>query len=229
MCLDNMAKAPFLLPTAFVGCPYGKKFKFKAFRKTLDKLPIAWYYADTSLKTKHLLEILTTYVKAVDYCVFDLSLWNPNVALELGLTEGLGRDYYILVNTKQSKDVPSDLKGLQRVDYSSPTGFKEDSLFVSIAKYLVKEQTHPRRVWDKLSAPNREKKFYLALMILAHFRDNQRLKRSEVKRLSRGLYLKKDAQNEVLDVLEDRGLISARDSALGAKLKKRLYPPKLAI
>ena len=64
-----MSKAPFLLPTAFVGCPYGKKFNFKAFRKTLERLPIAWYYADTSLKTKHLLDILTTYVKAVDFWV----------------------------------------------------------------------------------------------------------------------------------------------------------------
>jgi hypothetical protein len=174
------------------------------------------------------LDLLTTYVKAVDYCIFDISLWNPNVALELGLAEGLGQDYYIFVNKKQSKDVPSDLKGIQRVDYGSPKGFKEDSLFVNIARYLVKEQTHPRRVWDKLSSPNRDKKFYLALMILAHFRDNQRLKALEIE-LSRGLYLKKDARNEVMDVLEDRGLISARDSSLGAKLKKRLYPPKLTI
>jgi hypothetical protein len=224
-----MAKAPFLLPTVFVGCPYGKRFKFKAFRKTLDSLPIAWYYADTSLKTKHLLEILATYVKAVDYCIFDLSLWNPNVALELGLTEGMGKEYFIFVNKSQSKDVPSDLKGMQRIDYSSPKGFKEDSLFVNIAKYLVKDQTHPRRVWNKLASPNRDKKFYLALMILAHFRDNQRLKPSEVKRLSRGLYLKKKVQSEVMDVLEDSGLISAKSSALGAKLKKRLYPPTLHI
>ena len=227
--LDDMAKAPFLLPTAFVGCPYGKKFKFKAFRKTLENLPIAWYYADTSLNTKHLLEILTTYVKAVDWCIFDLSLWNPNVALELGLAEGMGKEYFILVNKGQSKDVPSDLKGMQRIDYSSPKGFKEDSLFVSIARYLIKDQTHPRRIWEKLSSPNRDKKFYLAVMILAHFRDNQRLKKAEVRRLSRGLYLKKEAQNEVLDVLEDRGIISAKGSALGAKLKKRLYPPRLKI
>lgn len=224
-----MARAPFLLPTAFVGCSYGKKFKFKAFRRTLETLPIAWYYADTSLHTKHLLEILTTYIKAVDLCIFDLSLWNPNVALELGLSEGLGQEYYILVNKNQSKDVPSDLKGMQRIDYSSPKGFKEDSLFTNIARYLVKEQTHPRRIWEKLSPPHRDKKFYLALMILAHFRDNQRLKNAEIKRLSRGLYLQKDDQDEVLDVLEDRGIISARGSALGTKLKKRLYPPKLKI
>ena len=224
-----MAKAPFLLPAVFVGCPYGKKFKYKAFRKTLDSLPLAWYYADTSLNTKHLLEILTTYVKAVDYSIFDLSLWNPNVSLELGLAEGLGREYYILVNKSQSKDVPSDVKGMQRIDYATPKGFKEDSLFVQVVKYLVKDQTHPRRIWEKLSAPNRDKKFYLALMILAHFRDNQRLKTAEIKRLSRGLYLKKQVQNEVMDILEDRGIISAKGSALGAKLKKRLYPPKLKI
>jgi hypothetical protein len=118
---------------------------------------------------------------------------------------------------------------MQRIDYSSSKGFKEDSLFSSIARYLVKDQTHPRRIWEKLSSPNRDKKFYLALMILAHFRDNPRLKKAEVKRLSHGLYLKKEAQSEVLDVLEDRGIISAKGSALGAKLKKRLYPPVLKI
>src|SRR5258708_22343565 len=224
-----MAKAPFLLPTAFVGCPYGKRFKFKAFRKTLDRLPIAWYYADTSLRTKHLLDILTTYIKAVDFCIFDLSLWNPNVALELGLAEGLGKEYYILVNKNQSKDVPSDLKGMQRIDYSSAKGFKDDALFSTLARYLIKEQTHPRRIWEKLSGPNRDKKFYFALGVLAHFRENQRLKKTDIKRLSRGLYLKKNVQDEVLDLLEERGLISARGWALGARLKKRLYPPILKI
>lgn len=222
-----MSKAPFLLPAVFVGCPYGGRFNFEAFRNTLSKLPIAWYYADTSLKTKHLLDILTTYIKAVDFCIFDLSFWNPNVALELGIAEGLGKEYYILVNRNHSKDVPSDLKGMQRVDYSSPKGFKEDSLFTSIARYIVKQQTHPRRIWEKLSPPNRDKKFYFALSVLAHFRENQRLKNSHITDLSRGLYLNSTLQNEVLDLLEERSLISARWSKLGAKLNKRLFPPAL--
>ena len=68
-----MARAPVLLPTVFVGCPYSKPFKFAEFKKSLDHLPFAWYYANTRLKTTHLLSILTTYIKAVDFCIFDLS------------------------------------------------------------------------------------------------------------------------------------------------------------
>jgi hypothetical protein len=224
-----MARAPYLLPTVFVGCPYSNPFKFGDFQKTLDRLPFAWYYANTRLKTRHLLPILTTYIKTVDFCLFDLSFWNANVSLELGLAEGLGQDYYILVNTKQSKDVPSDLKGLQRIEYSSTTGIEVNDLLPNLANYLVKERTHPRGIWEHLSSPNRDKKFYFALAVLAHFRDNKRLSHDDRTRLSRGLYLRKEGQDEVIELLEDRQILSATGSKLGAKLAKRLYPPPLKL
>ncbi len=224
-----MARASFLLPVVFVGCPYSRPFDFSGFRKTLERLPFAWYYADTQLVSKHLLPVLTTYINAVDFCIFDLSYWSPNVALELGMAEGLGNDYYILVNHNQSSDVPSDIKGLQRIEYSSVKGFESDDLLPSIARYLVKEETHPRHIWESLSGENRDKKFYLAMAILAHFRDNTRFSHEDMSRLSRGLYLRKEVQNEVTQILEDRGLISAVGSRLGARLAKRLYPPPLRL
>src|SRR5262245_52547028 len=185
-----MARAPFLLPTVFVGCPYDKKFDFAKFRKSLDRLPFAWYYADTHLQTKHLLAILTTYINAVDFCIFDLSNWNPNVSLELGLADGIGKEYYVLVNKKRSKDVPSDIKGLQRIEYSSPTALDSTGLIPNLVRYLVREYTHPRRVWENLSSTNRDKKFYFALAVMAHFRDNKRLTHVDTRRLSQGLYLR---------------------------------------
>ena len=181
-----MARAPFLSPTVFVGCPYAPPFDLRAFRETLERLPIAWYYADTRLRSRHLLLNLTTYIRAVDYCVFDLSLWNPNVSLELGLAEGLGKNYYILVNRKQSKDVPSDIRGIQRIEYSSIESRETDGLLPSLARYLVRDQTHPRHIWDKLSSTHRDKKFYLSLAILAHFRDSERLSHGDLRRLSKG-------------------------------------------
>jgi len=45
------------------------------------------------------------------------------------MAEGLGKDYYILVNSKQSKDVPSDVRGLQRIEYTSAKGIDANSLF----------------------------------------------------------------------------------------------------
>jgi hypothetical protein len=79
-----MAKAAYKLPNVFVGCPYSGAFNFSAFKVALERIPFRWYYADTTLTTKHLLGILTSYISAVDYCIFDISTWNPNVALEIG-------------------------------------------------------------------------------------------------------------------------------------------------
>ena len=224
-----MARASFLSPTVFVGCPYTPPFDLRAFREALERLPIAWYYADIRLRSRHLLSNLTTYIRAVDYCIFDLSFWNPNVSLELGLAEGLGKKYYILINRKQSKDVPSDIKGIQRIEYSSIKSRETDGLLPNIARYLVRDQTHPGHIWDKLLSTNRDKKFYLSLAILAHFRDNKRLSNGDITRLSKGLYLRKGARNEVLDVLQEHKLISAVSSRLGAKLTKRIYPRVLEL
>ena len=227
-----MAKAKFLLPSVFVGCPYGGKFKFAEFRAALDRLPFKWYYADTNLKTKQLLSILTTYINGVDFSLFDISFWNSNVSLELGLAEGLGRDYYILVNHEQSraKDVPSDLKGLQRIEYSSMSRFRDGDLLPLLTRYLVKDKTaHPKRIWERLAAPNKNKKFYFGLSVLAHFRDNVRLTPEDTNRLSQGLYLKPPVKTEVLDVLQEEGLISSPRTRRGAQLIKRLYPRPLKL
>jgi hypothetical protein len=221
-----VARAPFLMPAVFVGCPYSPPFDFPSFRDTLAKVPAAWYYADTHLHSRHLLSILTTYIKAVDYCLFDLSFWNANVSLELGLAEGLGTAYYILVNSRYSKDVPSDIKGIQRIEYSQ-TNYRSTGLMSNIVRYLIKDQTHPRNIWQNLEGDNRDKKFYFALAVLAHFRENKRLPQSHLAALSKGLYLRGEAQQEVLQLLEQLGYLSALSSPKGAKLEKRIYPPEL--
>src|SRR5215471_1035600 len=130
-----MARAAYKLPNVFVGCPYSKPFEFADFRAVLDRIPFRWYYADTTLTTKHLLGILTGYIKAVDYCIFDISTWNPNVALEIGLAQGLGVDYYILLNRKLKKTVPADIQGLQRIEYADVNSLEPDGLIPQIVKY----------------------------------------------------------------------------------------------
>lgn len=224
-----MSRAPYKLPSVFVGCPYGGKFPFTTFRSALDHVPFRWYYADTHLSTKHLLGILTSYIKAVDYCIFDISLWNPNVALELGLAEGLGVEYYILLNRKLSKGVPADIQGLQRIEYDDPKGIGHGALLPSIVKYLVKTHTYPKNLYNSLTGDNREAKFYFALSLLSHLRDNKYLSHVDISRLVRGTYLRKDAQNNVLDTLLSLGLISSWETKRGATLTKNLFPEILKI
>ena len=223
-----MAKAPYKLPNVFVGCPYSGKFKFHQFKAALDRLPFKWFYADTTLNTKHLLGILRSYVKAADYCLFDISTWNPNVALEIGLAEGEDVEYYILLNRRLTSGVPADIQGIQRIEYAS-YGHERDDLVPLLTKYLVREHTHLKRVWEGLTGEKRDLKYYLALSFLAHLRDSSRLSPEDIHRLSKGTYLRKEAQQEVLTMLADLGLISSINSARGAVAKRNLYKDDIRI
>jgi hypothetical protein len=181
-----------------------------------------------SRKSVHIY-ILTSYIWAVDYCIFDISLWNPNVALEIGLAEGLGVEYYVLLNSTLSKGVPADIQGLQRIEYDNPKGFGSKDLFPSLVKYLVKNYTHPRNIFDALVGENRQTKFYFALSVLAHLRDNKRMSRADIPGLVRGTYLRREAQDEVLGTLVSLGLISSWETKRGAMLRKNLFPELLKV
>jgi len=70
-------------------------------------------------------------------------------------------------------------------------------------------------------------KYYFALGVLAHLRDNKRFTNEDAVRLARGTYLRKDAKDGVLDLLESTGLIGSWGTKNGATLKKNLYPELL--
>jgi hypothetical protein len=224
-----MARAAYKLPNVFVGCPYSGNFDFNGFKAALDRIPFRWYYADTSLTTKHLLGILTSYIRVVDYCVFDISTWNPNVALEIGLAEGLGVDYYILLHRGLKKNVPADIQGLQRIEYDSVSSLDADGLVPQIVKYLVRKHTHPRNIHNKLTGNNRTKQFYFALEVLARLRDSARLPAVDVRRLCPGSYLRDADRERVLSIMAELGLLGSINSRKGAQLTKNLFPEPLKV
>lgn len=165
----------------------------------------------------------------MDYCVFDISTWNPNVALEIGLAEGLGVDYYILLNRKLKKNVPADIQGLQRIEYASVKSLDTDGLIPQIVKYLVGKLTHPRNIHDALTGNTRTKQFFFALEVLAHLRDNARLPSAEVRRLSPGSYLRDNDRDHVLSKMTELGLLGSVYSKKGAQLTKNLFPELLKV
>jgi hypothetical protein len=119
----HMPKVRTRLPKVFVGHPFAGRFPVKKFRKIFKELPFDVIYGNTDLQTRHLLNIMKGNISKSDFSIFDLSDWNPNVALELGLAEGIKRKsakaYYILLNSRRSGDVPSDIRGIQRLEYTS--------------------------------------------------------------------------------------------------------------
>ena len=110
--------------SVFVACPY-MLFPLDDYKKTFQSVTksfdVEFKFADEQITNQHVLQKVTNYIRDHSFSLFDITGWNPNVALELGIAVGLGQRYFILLNTKidQNRDVPSDIKGLDRIQYSS--------------------------------------------------------------------------------------------------------------
>lgn len=220
-----MSRAPYKHPSVFVACPYTPESTFRAFRAALKRVPLEFHYADTAIRTAHVLERVRRGITKCDYSFFDITDWNANVTLELGLSEGLNKDYYILFKPGRGKkkEPPSDIKGLQRIQYTKVDGFTDDSLTYQINHHLVRRLTHPRYVYDRLAGANREKAFMVAMRIMAHFKDRQLLHRRDLQTLVAGSYLRDEAVDEILQILHDRQLIAGRLDGQKWKAGRSLY------
>lgn len=207
-----MAKAPYKSPTLFVACPYSSAFGFRKFKNyLLAHYPGTVIFAETNLQTKHLLDILRKHIKKCDLGLFDTSTWNPNVALELGMADGLDTDYFITLNNKQSKNVPSDIQGLQRIEYRTVEN-GSNSLHEQFQKYIVKQRTFTgKTLWKRLREEDRpDALFTYAIRIICHFRDRGTLRPAETKKLSQGLRLRDNHRKFVLDALREMKFIRTK-------------------
>lgn len=95
-----------------------------------DSARIMLRFVDDEPSARHL---TTKVLERLEWCslaIFDLSEWNPNVALEFGICEGLvrgnRRNVWLLLDTTKSKDVPSDIQGLAQIRYTSLEGLEKE-------------------------------------------------------------------------------------------------------
>ncbi len=223
-----MAKVRTRLPNVFVGHPFAGRFPVKKFRKILKELPFNVIYGNTDLQTKHLLQIMKSNIGKSDFSIFDLSNWNSNVALELGLAEGLkkasAKKYYIVLNTRRSADVPSDIRGIQRLEYTSYDFKAEAGLGDQLVKYILGREYWVKRIWKAIpEADKGAKKRVMALRILAHLRDHEKLTLDNIKTIARGTRLRDIDRNEVMSRLRELKLIRKIKNASAYKLSRKLF------
>jgi hypothetical protein len=96
-------KADYRRPFREIGKAYGVKFT----------------YADERITNKQILEKIEAMIDDAELSLFDVTTWNANVALELGISMGKQLDYYILFNPNNDHgDVPADLGGIDRLQYT---------------------------------------------------------------------------------------------------------------
>ena len=216
------------LPNVFVGHPFAGRFPVKRFRKILQDLPFKVVYGNTDLQTEHLLKIMKGNIGKADFSIFDLSDWNSNVALELGLAEGLrkkpAKNYYIVLNTRRSQDVPSDVRGIQRLEYTSYDFKPEVGLGDLLAKYVLAKEYWIRKIAKAIPLSGKgAKKRTMALRILAHLRDHEKVTQDNLNKLAQGTHLRKIDRNEVLNELINLKLIRKIRGAPAYRLRRQLY------
>jgi hypothetical protein len=87
----------------------------------------------------HILQKIISYIRGSDFSLFDISSWNPNVTLELGIALAMSDDWYICFNPDKTElsEVPSDIRGIDRIQYSGFTDL-EDKLTVLLEQWYPK-------------------------------------------------------------------------------------------
>jgi hypothetical protein len=108
------------MPTVFVAYPYSiSKADYRGvYTQITNEFGVQFTYADEEITNKHILEKIGRMMSEADFGLFDITYWNPNVALELGLAIGKGYEYYILWNPTVDQDKPpSDIGGIDRIEY----------------------------------------------------------------------------------------------------------------
>lgn len=225
-----MARVRTRMPDVFVGHPFAGRFPVRKFREIFRGLPFNVIYGNTDLQTQHLLSIMKSNIAKSDYSIFDLSNWNPNVALELGLAEGLKKkaqkNYYILLNTRRSKEVPSDIRGIQRLEYTSYDFKREVGLGDLLVAYVLAKEYWVKKLWKAIPQSGKgAKKRLMALKILAHLREHEKLTPDNLRSIARGTHLRDSDRTEVLETLKELGLIK-RSQGSSAFVRRRLIYKK---
>jgi predicted nucleotide-binding protein len=147
---------------------------------------VKFIFADEKITNMHILQKIISYIDASDFSLFDISGWNPNVTLELGLAYR-SDNWYIAFNPDRTpvNDVPSDIKGIDRIQYKSFTELEE-------RLSLLLEQRYSKQVQQPLET----------------FLDEQREKVRTVLKDSPGLKMNQIAEILGIEVKTAQVLVS---------------------
>lgn len=119
--LPNPARDPRQIFVAYSYNLYPKEDYRKPYVELGKAFNVKFVFADEKITTLHILQKIVNYIRSARFGIYDISGWNPNVTLELGLAFGLGEKAYIAIDPSKTKidEVPADLRGIDRVQYGS--------------------------------------------------------------------------------------------------------------
>jgi hypothetical protein len=133
-------------PEVFVAYSYSlypKEIYRKPFKTLEGAFGVRFVFADEKITNQHLLDKVAEMVRRARFSIFDISDWNPNVTLELGLAKGAGRDWFIALNPDKRGEAPADLRGIDRIEYRTFDELQQQLERVLVGRFPPKVETDP--------------------------------------------------------------------------------------
>ena len=101
--LPNPSRNPRQVFVAYSYKLYPKADYRKVYQELSKAFQVQFVFADEKITNLHILQKIANYIRSSRFGVYDVSGWNPNVSLELGLAFGLNEKAYIAIDpTKPS-------------------------------------------------------------------------------------------------------------------------------
>ncbi len=108
----------------------------EAIEKGFEGTGLNAYYADREVGQAHILDKIKGRISRTQFGIYDITnIRKTNVFLELGFAMGVKKPFYIIC--KRGTEVPSDLQGLDRIEYESHKELTEH-IKTKIAKNEIK-------------------------------------------------------------------------------------------
>jgi predicted nucleotide-binding protein len=119
--LPNPARKQRQIFVAYSYKLYPKADYRRVFNELAKAFQVEFVFADEKITTLHILQKIANYIRESRFGIYDISGWNPNVSLELGLAFGLNETAYIAIDSSKTPvdEVPADLRGIDRIQYGS--------------------------------------------------------------------------------------------------------------
>jgi predicted transcriptional regulator len=137
------------------------KADYRTIYKNIEAVyEVTFIFADEKITNVHILKKIESFIRDSDFSIFDISGWNPNVTLELGFAMALNDSWYIAIDPSKTDvgEVPSDLRGLDRIQYSSYTELGEKIK-------AIMEQRYPKRPGTSIDTFLAEKRKDLVVIL----------------------------------------------------------------
>ena len=203
-----MVKSPRPTRQVFVAYPYNiypdADYR-RVYRSVGKDFDVRFVFADEEVSNEHIMAKILRDIRASDFSIFDISGWNANVTLELGMAYALNAPHYICYNPMHNatKDVPSNLRGFSRIQYDSLSKL-EDGLVKLLDQQYPRESDsldeHTARMRGAVARLLKEEAGNQGLSIAAI---SERLKCN--KRMARVILEEMMSNDEVVSIGKGRG------------------------